>query len=72
MMRGEFSSAPIPPRQDRRRYEVVRSGDGWCVAVNGCRTRPSRDRETVEQLARRLQFQSDRLDRLQHRTGRTH
>ncbi|QDH74440.1 hypothetical protein [Brevundimonas sp. M20] len=50
-----------PGRRGPGGYEVLQRDGGWCVAVNGCRTRALPVRELAEQLARSLQAEADGL-----------
>jgi hypothetical protein len=62
MMSG-WLDEPAPGSSPRPRvYRVLRRRNGWCVAVNGCTTRPLADREDAVRLARRLQLQWDHLN----------
>lgn len=63
MMRGYdgvSARAPSPVKH----YRVVRSEGGWSVQVNGCSTRPIPDRKAATRLARKLQRESNHLNRL--------
>ncbi len=65
MMSGYVDDRPSPRSSSpqARRYVVERACGGWCVALNGCRTRPLARCRDAERLARRLQSQADRLNR---------
>lgn len=60
MMSGYVDGGPAPAPAARR-YEVQPRDAGWCVAVNGCRTRVLADRKAAAALARTLQVEADRL-----------
>ena len=60
MMSG-YVDDRTPGRRRPGGYEVVQTARGWCVAVNGCRTRALPVRELAEQLARSLQAEADGL-----------
>jgi len=59
-MSGYVDGGPAPIVAGRR-YEVLARGPGWCVAVNGCRTRALKDRKAAAALAQAFQRQADRL-----------
>lgn len=67
MMSGYVSDrSAFAPRPGARHYEVEPRDGGWCVAMNGCRTRPLPRRSAAARLARTLQAQADRLN---HKLG---
>ncbi len=70
MMSGYVDGGPAPVRPVRR-YEVQPRGPGWCVAVNGCRTRALADRKAAAALARALQREADRLAGRRGTAGRS-
>lgn len=63
MMSGYVGDRPaVGARSEARHYEVEPKDGGWCVAMNGCRTRPLPRRSAAMRLARTLQAEADRLN----------
>lgn len=62
MMSGYVSSSSRPVASPRR-YRVVPRDGGWSIALGDACTRPFRDRKAAVRIARRLQSQSNRLNR---------
>ncbi|QYF87237.1 hypothetical protein [Brevundimonas sp. PAMC22021] len=63
MMPGYVGDRPaFAPRPGYRHYEVESRNGGWCVVMNGCRTRPLPCRRAAMRLARTLQAQADCLN----------
>ena len=66
MMSG-YPDASVPELQAEaaphrhRIYGVVARDGGWCVTLDGCATRPFKDREAAARIARQLQRQADGL-----------
>ena len=55
----EIQAAAAPHRC--RSYGVVARDGGWCVTLDGCATRPFKNREAAARIARQLQRQADGL-----------
>ena len=60
MMSGYPVGRPAAPHRPRA-YGVVARDGGWCVTLDGCATRPFKDREAAARIARQLQRQADGL-----------
>ena len=53
MMSGYPDGRPAAPHRPRA-YGVVARDGGWCVTLDGCATRPFKDREAAARIARVL------------------